>query len=85
MASVIVVFINFKVKIELQFKEEMKKLDDSLVVKIMKEVDDKFKEVREEFNQSIIFIEYVIYNEQYSRKNSVRIFGIIEEEGKDVE
>lgn len=85
MASVIVVFINFKVKIELQFKEEMKKLDDSLVVKITKEVDDKFKEVREEFNQSIIFIEYVIYNEQYSRKNSVRIFGIIEEEGKDVE
>lgn len=85
MVSVIVVFINFKVKIELQFKEEMKKLDDSLVVKITKEVDDKFKEVREEFNQSIIFIEYVIYNEQYSRKNSVRIFGIIEEEGKDVE
>ena len=85
MASVTAVLTNFKVKIELQLKEEMKKLDDSLVAKITKEVDDKLKEVREEFNQSTTFIEHAIHNEQYSRKNSVRISGITEEEGKDVE
>ena len=97
MASVTAALTDFKVKIELQLKEEMKKLEDSLVAKITKEVDDKLKEVREEFNQSTTFIEtslqdeianvreHAIHNEQYSRKNSVRISGITEDEGEDVE
>ena len=97
MASVTAALTDFKAKIELQLKEEMKKLEDSLVAKITKEVDDKLKEVRDEFNQSTTFIEtslrdeianvreHAIHNEQYCRKNSIRISGIIEEEGEDVE
>ena len=97
MASVTAALTDFKAKIKLQLKEEMKKLEDSLVAKITKEVDDKLKEVRDEFNQSTTFIEtslrdeianvceHAIHNEQYSRKNSIRISGIIEEEGEDVE
>ena len=51
MASVMAVLTDFKVKLELQLKDEMKKLEDSLVGKIPKEVDDKIKEIREEFNE----------------------------------
>ena len=41
----------------------MKKLGNSLVGKITKDVDDKIKEVREEFNESTTFIEITFKNE----------------------
>ena len=77
MASVTATLTDFKVKLELQLKQEIKKLEDT------KEVDDKLKEIREEFNQSTSFIEaslqneiatiheHTIHNEQYNRKNSL--------------
>ena len=50
MASVTAALTDFKVKIELQLKEEMKKLEDTLVAKITKEVDDKLSLKKSERN-----------------------------------
>ena len=62
------------------------------------QVEGKLKEVKEEFNQSHVYLELnlkdeittvcehaAIHNEQYSRKNSVRVSGITEEDRENVE
>ena len=78
-------------------KEEMSKLHDRMIVQTKKVVDEKLKKVQEEFNDSTNFIqmslkeeiaavrEHALHNEQYSRKNSVRVFGITEDDGENVE
>ena len=97
MAKVSTLLDDFKSKLEMQMKEEMTKLYDRMIVQTNKEVDEKLKKVQEEFNSSTNFIqmslkeeiaavrEHALHNEQYSRKNSVRVFGITEDDGENVE
>lgn len=78
-------------------KEEMSKLHDRMIAQTKIELDEKWKKVQEEFNNSTNFIqtslkdeiatvcEYALHNEQYSRKNGVRVFGITEDDGENVE
>ena len=78
-------------------KEEMTKLYDRMIVQTNKEVDEKLKKVQEEFSSSTNFIqmslkeeiaavrEQALHKEQYSRKNSVKVFGITEDDGENVE
>ena len=97
MAKVSTLLDDFKSKLEMQMKEEMTKLYDRMIVQTNKEVDEKLKKVQEEFNSSTNFIqmslkeeiaavrEEALHKEQYSRKNSVKVFGITEDDGENVE
>ena len=97
MASVQTLLSDFKSKLEIQMKEEMKKMEISIVATIKKKVDEKLEKIKRQFNDITNFVqscleeqlatvrEHAIHNEQYSRKNSVRISGIPEEDGENVE
>ena len=97
MAKVSTLLDDFKSKLEMQMKEEMTKLYDRMLVQTNKEVDEKLKKVQEEFSSSTNFIqmslkeeiaavrEQALHKEQYSRKNSVKVFGITEDDGENVE
>lgn len=97
MAKVSTLLDDFKSKLEMQMKEEMTKLYDRMIVQTNKEVDEKLKKVQEEFSSSTNFIqmslkeeiaavrEQALHKEQYSRKNSVKVFGITEDDGENVE
>ena len=97
MAKVSTLLNDFKSKLEMQMKEEMTKLYDHMIVQTNKEVDEKLKKVQEEFSSSTNFIqmslkeeiaavrEQALHKEQYSRKNSVKVFGITEDDGENVE
>lgn len=97
MAKVSTLLDDFKSKLEMQMKEEMTKLYDRMIVQTNKEVDEKLKKVQEEFSSSTNFIqmslkeeiaavrEEALHKEQYSRKNSVKVFGITEDDGENVE
>lgn len=77
--------------------KETTKLLDRVIAQTKKEVDENLKKVQEEFNNSTNFIqmslkeeittvrEHALHNEQYSRKNSMRIFGITEDKSENVE
>lgn len=97
MVKVSTLLDDFKSKLETQMKEETTKPLDRMIAQTKKEVDENLKKVQEEFNNSTNFIqmslkeeittvhEHALHNEQYSRKNSVRIFGLTEDESENVE
>ena len=75
------------------------KIDDK-IAELEKKFDGicrEIKEIKEDFNDSLNHVEnmlkqdidatweYAVRNEQYSRKNNLRILGVDEEEGEDLE
>ena len=48
---------DFKAKLEIQMREEMTKIENTMVKIIKEKVESKLKEIKEEFNSSHSFLE----------------------------
>ncbi|KAJ7323714.1 hypothetical protein OS493_031130 [Desmophyllum pertusum] len=83
--------------VEEKIKSEIQSLKSSVKTMVTEEVKKAKKKIEDDVNESINFIEeslkdkmaeikeHAIYNEQYSRKSTVRIFGITETDEENVE
>ena len=66
--------------------EELEKKLHNEVTKLRDEVDDSINHVESVLKQDIDTVwEYAVRNEQYSRKNNLRILGLDEDEGENLE
>lgn len=89
-------FKEFEQKINNQITSTIKKYIEDSESKIKKDVQQQVEKTKEDFNQTINYMEHqfnkqladirehAIQNEQYSRKSSVRVFGIKEEKDEDI-